>query len=283
MSAPNADYRTITPGLFEMLGVRLVEGRFFTEADRRPVVIVDERLARRQWPGRSAVSQEVLVDPESNGEPTVKATVVGVVAHLRLRSLVADLTEQVFFPQPAVLRNPMAYVVQSDRDPAALAADVRKAVAALDPKLPIYDVRPLESYVERARATRRFTMRLAAAFAAVALALACVGVYGVLAYAVARRRHEFGVRLALGAEPARVVREVMREGLALALAGSVAGVAAALAASRFLEAQLYGVRPHDPASYAATVLVLALAAAVACWIPARRATQVTPMEALRVD
>jgi len=282
-TAPSADYRTVTPGLFETLGVRLVEGRLFTETDQGLVVIVDERLAQRLWPGRTALNQRLLLDPGSSGRPTAKATVVGVVPHLRLRSLVADLTEQVFFPERLVPRNPMAYVVRGDRGAAALAADVRKAIASLDPKLPIYDVRPLDTYVEQARATRRFTMQLAAAFAVVALALACVGVYGVLAYSVARRRHEFGVRLALGAEPGRVVREVMGEGLRLAAMGSMAGVAAALAVSRLLEAQLYGVRPHDPISYAGTVALLAAAAAVACWIPARRATNVSPMEALRAE
>jgi predicted permease len=282
-TAPNADYRTVTPGLFETLGVRLVEGRGFTEADQNPVVVVDQRLATRLWPGRSALNQRLLLDPGSNGTPSVKASVVGVVAHLRLRSLVADLTEQVFFPERLVLRNPMAYVVRGDRAAAALAADVRKAIASLDPKLPIYDVRPLDAYVEAARATRRFTMQLAAAFAAVALILACVGVYGVLAYSVARRRHEFGVRLALGAEPGRVVIEVMREGLRLAAIGSAAGVAAALVTSRLLETQLYDVRPHDPVSYLGTVVLLGAAAAIACWIPARRATRVSPMEALRVD
>jgi len=282
-AAPNADYRTVTPGLLETLGVRLVEGRFFTEADQTPVVIVDDRLAQRLWPGRSALNQRLLVDPGSNGSPTVKATVVGVVSHLRLRSLVADLTEQVFFPERLVPRNPMAYVVRGDRDAPSLAADVRKAIASLDARLPIYDVRPLDGYVEGARATRRFTMQLAAAFALVALALACVGVYGVLAYSVARRRHEFGVRLALGAEPRRVVVDVMREGLRLAAIGSVVGVAGALAASRLLETQLYGVRPHDPVSYAGTIAVLAVAAAIACWIPARRATSVSPMDALRTE
>jgi ABC-type antimicrobial peptide transport system permease subunit len=174
-------------------------------------------------------------------------------------------------------------VVRGDRDAAALAADVRKAIASLDPKLPIYDVRPLDSYVEGARAMRRFTMQLAAAFAIVALALACVGVYGVLAYSVARRRHEFGVRLALGAEPGRLVFEVMREGLRFAAVGSFAGIVGALAASRLLETQLYGVRPHDPLSYIGTVALLAVAAAIACWIPARRATSVSPMEALRTE
>lgn len=282
-TGPNADYRTVTPGLFETLGVRLLEGRAFSEADTAPVVIVDDRLARRMWPGRSALDQHLLVDPGSNGTPSQKVTVVGVIPHLRLRSMVADLTEQIYFPERLVLRNPMAYVVHADRDPAALAADVRKAVAVLDPRLPVYDVRPFSAYLDGALAARRFTMQLAAAFAIVALALASVGVYGVLAYSVARRRHEFGVRLALGAEPRRVVADVMREGLRLALAGSFAGLAVALVTSRLLETQLYGVRPHDPVSYGATLLLLAIAAAIACWIPARRATRVSPMEALRTE
>jgi ABC-type antimicrobial peptide transport system permease subunit len=189
----------------------------------------------------------------------------------------------VFFPEPLILRNPMAYVVRADRDSDTLASDVRRTIARLDPKLPIYDIRTLDSYVDDARAARRFTMQLAAAFALVALALACIGVYGVMAYSVARRRHEFGVRLALGAEPARVVGEVMGEGLRLAAAGVVIGILAALAASRLLATQLYGVRPHDPLSYAATVAVLTIAVLIACFIPARRATSISPMDALRVD
>ena len=285
-TAPNADYRTITPGLFDTLGVRLVEGRGFTEDDRRSdnaVVIVDERLAGRMWPGRSPLGQRLLVDPQSDGEPSVKVTVVGLVQHLRLRSLVADLTEQVFFPQRLVLRNPMAYAVRSNRDAASLAPDIRAAIARLDPRLPIYDVRPMGNYIESARATRRFTMQLAAAFAIVALLLACVGVYGVLSYAVARRRHEFGVRLALGAAPGMVVQHVMREGLGLAVAGCAAGLAIAVASSQLLRAQLYGIGPRDPVTFTVGAAVIAAAAAIACWIPARRATAVSPIEALRTE
>ena len=126
-------------------------------------------------------------------------------------------------------------------------------------------------------------MQLAAAFAIVALALACIGVYGVMAYSVARRRHEFGVRLALGAEPARIVGEVMREGLRLAAAGAVIGILTALGASRLLATELYGVRPHDPATYGITVLILGAAVLIACFIPAKRATGVSPMDALRVE
>jgi predicted permease len=280
------DYRTVTAGLFEALGVHPLEGRTFTTADADPknlVAIVDDRLAARLWPGRSAVSQRIVVDPLSSGTPNQTATIVGVIPHLHVRALVADTTEQIFFPEPLILRNPMAYVVRADRDPSALAADIRRTVARLDPKLPIYDVRPLDSYVDDARAARRFTMQLAAAFAIVALVLACVGVYGVMAYSVVRRRHEFGVRLALGAEPNRVVGEVMREGLRLAAVGTLVGVVAALATSPLLANQLYGVRAHDLLSYATTVAVLGIAVMIACCIPARRATSVSPMDALRVE
>jgi predicted permease len=280
------DYRAVTAGLFEALGVRPLEGRTFTTADADAahlVVIVDDRLARHLWPGRSALNQRIVVDSGSNGTPNQTATIVGVVPHLHVRVLVADLTEQVFFPEPLIVRNPMAYVVRADRDPVALAADIRATVARLDPKLPIYDIRTLESYVDDARAARRFTMQLATAFAIVALALACIGIYGVMAYSVARRRHEFGVRMALGAEPRRVVGEVMREGLQLAAAGMLVGVAAALAVSTLLETQLYGVQPHDPLSYGASLGVLAVSVALACFIPARRATAVSPMEALRLE
>jgi len=177
----------------------------------------------------------------------------------------------------------MAYVVRSTREPSALAADVRRAIAALDPHLPIYDVRPLSTYVEGARAVRRFTAILAAAFAAVALLLACVGVYGVMAYSVTRRRHEFGVRLALGALPGRLVADVVREGLALAATGAVVGVAAAAAAGQLLRQQLYGIAPNDPASFIVTIVVLGMTCVLACWIPARRALSSSPMEALRAE
>ena len=285
-AGPTIDYRAVTPGLFEAIGVRAIEGRLFSEADNDPKrlsVVIDDRVARRMFPDRSAIDQQVRLDPGSSGTPNQLATIIGVVPHLHVRNLVADSSEQVFFPEALILRNPMAYVVRTTRDPAALAGDVRQVVSALDPKLPIYDLRPLDTYLDGARAARRFTMQLAAAFALVALALACLGVYGVIAYSVARRKHEFGVRLALGAQPRRVVSEVMREGFRLAGSGLVAGVAGALISSRWLDTQLYGVRPHDPIAYTTTVVVLAIAAAIACWIPARRATAISPMDALRTD
>ena len=281
-AAAKADARAISTGLFEALGVRLVEGRFFTdhESPTRLVAIVDEMLARQLWPGRSAIGQRFLLGQASPDRPV---SVVGVIRHLRLRSLVEDLTPQIFLPYRLWQRTPMAYVVGTDGDPSALARDVRAAVAAVDPQLPIYDLRPIETYVDSARSSRRFTMLLAAAFAASALVLTCIGVYGVLAYSVAVRRREFGVRRALGADTAQVMREVLREGLGLAVAGSAAGVAGAAIAAGLLQNQLYGVDARDPSTYLVTLAIILSAAGLACWIPAQRASTINPMDAIRTE
>jgi putative ABC transport system permease protein len=273
--ASNADYRAISPGFFEAAKIKLIEGRNFTEADdtKGPlVVIVDELLARKMWPGRSAVGQKLLVDPFSTGHAKEQAMVIGVVHHLRLRSLTEELTEQAFFSQRQIRRNPAAYIVKTQRDPAELASSIRKAVSGLDAALPIYDVRPLSDYLTSARSGRQFTMLLAIVFAAIALALAAVGVYGVMAYSVGRRRYEFGIRMALGANPAQVVRLVLREGALLAMAGAVLGLLGALFAANFLRALLFGVSSHDSLSYFAPIVVLIALALLACWIPARRAS-----------
>jgi putative ABC transport system permease protein len=187
---------------------------------------------------------------------------------------VDDPLPQVFRPWALAPRNPMAFVVRTAGDPAAMVPAVRAAVSELDPRAAIFEVRPLTEYVDAARATRRFTMILAAALAGVALLLACVGVYAVLAYAVAGRRHELGVRRALGASHARVVGAVFGEGLGFALAGSVVGFAGALVAGRLLQTQIYAVDARDPVSFAAAVLMVLLGAAVACGIPAYRAARV---------
>jgi putative ABC transport system permease protein len=286
-TAPEADYRAVTPGFFATVGARVVEGRGFLESDDekgRPVVVVDERLARRAFSGESAVGKALAVDPYSDGHPTTWATVVGVVRHLRHRRLVEEVREQVYFPQRQILRNPMAYVLRaSGDDPAALAAPLRAVVARLDPQLPVYEVRPLADYVVAARGAQRFTLLLAGAFAGVAVTLAAVGLYGVIAYAVARRRREFGIRLALGARPGQVQALVVREGLRVAAVGLALGMPTAALGARALRAQLFGVGPRDPASYAGALALLALAAVLASWIAARRATAASPLEVLRSE
>jgi predicted permease len=285
-NAGTADTRAITAGFFETVGARLVEGRFVTEADDEtslPVTIVDERLAERMWPGESALGKRLTCDPFTTGKPSVKVTVVGVVRHLRHRRPTDAVREQLYFPVKQAPRNPMAYVVRSAVDAAALTPQIRQTLAQLDLRNPIYDARPLSAYVSSARAARRFTMILATAFAGVALVLAGIGVYGVTAYAVALRGREFGVRLALGASRRQVVRLVMRESLRLWVAGVLLGFVGAAIAAGLLRTQLFSVTPADPVSYALAVPTLAIAVALATWLPARRATRVNPLDALRVE
>jgi putative ABC transport system permease protein len=277
---PVANTRSITPGLLETMGAQLIDGRFFTAHDSTPVVIIDDILARRLWPGRSAVGQHLMI---GQGEPSRRFSIVGVVRHLNLRSVVEDIVPQIYLPYRVWQRSPMAFVLRTDGTSPALAADVRSAVSAFDPRLPIFDVRFLGAYVESARSIRRFTMWLAVAFAGTALLLTCVGVYGVLAYAVTTRRHEFGVRRALGADTRRVIRDVLGEGVRFAVAGCLGGVAGAAIAARLLQSQLYAVEPRDPITYAAAVAMILTGAMFACWIPAHRATTISPMDALRAE
>ncbi len=285
-TAPQADYRSLSPGAIELLGVRLIDGRSFTESDdgtTDPVVIVDRTLAARAWPGQSAIGRRLGVDPFVVGKPQVWALVIGVVEHVRHRSPVENVREQVYFSQRQVLRNPSVSIVTAASDPAMLMPAIRDAVRTLDSSLPIYDVRALSAYVEDARATRAFIMRLAVIFAAVALVLASIGIYGVIAYSVALRHREFGVRQALGARPGQMVGLVAREGARLVLRGVMAGVLVALAAAYLMRGLLFGVDPWDLATYAATIPVLLLTGAIACVVPARRASTVSAAEALRAE
>ncbi len=285
-SAPMADYRAVSPGFFGAVGARLVAGRDFIQSDdekSRPVVIVDERLARLAWPNENALGKLLRVDPESSGHPTKPATVVGVVRHLRQQTLLEEVREQIYFPQRQIRRNPVAYVVRAKGDPGGLAAPIRRLLAELDPELPISEVRPLEEYLADARGAQRFTMILAAAFASAALLLSAIGLYGVVAYSVAQRRREFGVRLALGALPKQVRALVVRQGTRVAAAGLAFGIPAAILIARLLRSQLFGVGPGDPLTYAVAIALLAAAAVSASWFAARRASSANAIEALRAE
>lgn len=285
-TAPQADYRSLSPGALELLGIRVIEGRSFTEDDditTDAVVIVDERLAARTWPNESALGKRLGVDTFVTGKPGIWATVIGVVTHVRHRNPVAEVREQIFFPQRQVFRNPSVYIVKTTGDPAAIAASVREAVKAVDPALPIYDARPLSVYVEDANATRAFTMQLAVIFALVALTLASVGIYGVVAYSVHLRHREFGVRRALGARAVTVAGLVARDAAVLLTRGVVAGLAGAALTGWFLRGLLYGVSPWDMTAYATAIPVLLAAGVVACILPTRRAITSNPVDALRAE
>jgi len=287
-TAPFADYRAVSPGYLEAIGAHLLEGRFFSEDDNSPnapVVIVDELLARKSWknwPAETALGKRIKIDPSVSGRPDRRIwfTVVGVVRHMRLRSLVEDLTDQVYMTIRQASR-PTTYVVKTTADPAAIAGSVRERIREFEPKATVYDIHPLDNYLIAAKSGQRFVMYLAAAFALVALALAFVGVFGLVSYAVNMRRYEFGVRLALGAHPRHILRLVVRERVVLLVAGLTIGVAIAGMVAQFLQSQLFGVTAFDISTYMIAMAVITIACSLASWLPARKAASSNVLDVMR--
>jgi putative ABC transport system permease protein len=279
---PSADWRTASPGYFEAMGIPLLEGRAFTAADvpaAEPVGIVDEQVAKRVWPGRSPIGERFRIP--SPGLPWVR--VVGVVGHVRGDALDVDPRPQVYWPLRQRTQDRMALVVRTTRDPRSLQADVIRAVRELDPEQPVYDVRTMEQVVARSLASRRLSLALLACLAGAALLLASVGVYGLVAFGVVQRLREFGLRQAVGAGRGDITRLVLREGTVLALAGTLLGLLGALPLAGFLEELVFGVGPRDLPTLAGAGLLLLAVAALASYLPARRAAAVDPAAALRTE
>jgi predicted permease len=263
----------------------LLSGRDFTPDDRKDtplVVIVDDVLARRYWPGESAVGKRVEL-LSAQGSPV--ATVVGVVGHVRNGGPREDGEPQLYLPFLQRPQRTLSLVLRANTarvaEPGALVPSVRGRLRALDATLPLARVGSMEDVVVRAVARERFDLILVAVFGAAALLLAAVGLYGVMAYLVAQRTREVGIRIALGGQPRDVRRLVVQQGLAIAGIGLIGGIAAALVLARSLTSLLFGVRPADPATYVAIVALLLGVAFVASWLPARRATRIDPVAALR--
>jgi putative ABC transport system permease protein len=278
---PFADWRVVTPGYFEAVGMPVVAGRGFTERDdeRAPFVcLVNESLARRYFP-EGAVGGRLLVN-EKEGPWEI----VGVVPDTKDEDF--DAEPELGFYRP-MRQDPwwsMALVVRAEGgDAAALAPGVRDAVRALDRELPVYNVRTLRDIVDEALSAQRVMVFTLAFFALGALVLAAVGLYAVMSYTVAQRTHEIGIRLALGAEGRDVLRLVLWQGVGLALVGLAVGVGLSLAVTRVMSSILHEVSPTDPLVFGGVALVLGLTALLACYVPARRATRVDPMEALRYE
>jgi putative ABC transport system permease protein len=278
---PHADYLVVTPGYFETAGTRILRGRGFTQADDERaslVCVVNESLARRYFPGEDAVGQRIVIS-EKDGPWEI----VGVAADVKNEDM--DEEAELAFYRP-LRQDPwytMALVVRAGEDATAagLAPSVRGEVKALDTGLPVYNVRTMGDVVDEAVSPKRLTMFLLAFFALGALLLAAVGLYAVMSYAVAQRRHEIGIRLALGAQGKDILRLVLSQGLVLTLAGLGLGLVGALMLTRVMASILYSVSATDPLVFGGVAFVLAIAALLACYLPARRATKVDPMVALR--
>jgi len=288
--SPRADWQAVTPGYFDAMGLVVLRGRGIDERDRTGapgVVVINETMAERYWPGDDALGARFVLGGRA-GPGLV--TVVGIVGDVRHGSLADPRVSQMYlahaqfrFWNGGSVARSLTLVVRSAGDPQALATAVRGAVRAVDPRLPVANVLAMDEVVTASLGRERFLFALAAAFAVVALVLGALGVYGVLAYGVARRTREIGLRLALGARGREVARLIALEGGRLVLGGTVLGLAGAILLGRLLRGLLFGVAPLDPVTLIAAPLALAGAALVATWLPARRAAHLDPMEALRND
>lgn len=280
--APHARYRVVGPGYFETVGMKPLLGRLFDERDvliSQRVVIIDKLLADKYWPGQDPLGKRIVRD-----DPAKPFLVVGVVPPIKFQGLDEDVDKESIYYPFAQASNPNVFLAaRAQADPLKIAPSLREAVRAIDPDQPVSDIRTMTERMDAASLSRRAPMILLGLFSGVALLLAVLGVYGVLAFAVTQRTPEFGVRMALGASRRSIADLVLRQGASLVGIGVACGLGAFLALSSVVGKLLYGVPPTDPLSLTVAPIVLALAAVVACIVPVRRATGVSPLEALRVE
>jgi len=280
---PVVDVRVADSDYFRAMRIPLVKGRLFSEREMTEashVVIISETFARQYFPDVDPIGQRVTIEMSDNPVPSEIIGVVGDVKHAGLDVAPRAMS---YWPHPELAFPFMTLVVRTSGNPLSVVNAIREQVKALDPDQPIADARTMEQLLGESTARARFSTVLLGVFAGLALALAAVGIYGVMAYAVAQRTHEIGIRLALGAQPRDIVGLVVRQGMLLAVAGVAAGLMGAFAATRFLESLLFEIPPTDLPTFVGIPVLLSAVALVACWIPARRATRVEPVVALRYE
>ena len=282
--SPHGDRWAASADYFQTMNIALVRGRYFTEHDRVDapnVAIVDESMARKYWPDQDPIGQRITFDG-SDENPNWRE-IVGIVGHVKHKGLEGESRVQYYIPFDQQPRSDMFLAIRTVGEPSSLAGAVRNTIRGLDTDLPVYRVSTMDTLVAESLTQRRFAMLLLGIFAFVALALAVVGIYGVMSYMVAQRTNEIGIRMALGARVSDVVKLVVGQGMLPVIAGVVLGLAGAFLGARLMASLLFGVTATDPLTFIAVSITLALVAFLACFIPARRAARINPVTAIRYE
>jgi putative ABC transport system permease protein len=281
---PSVGVRLVTPGYFQTMSIPILKGRPFTEQDRDNspnVILVNEALASRFWPNQDAVGKRL--DFEEDSGKQVWREIVGVVGNVKHKALATEVMPEAYFAYKQGPENFMGLVVRTASDPVSMIPAIRNQVLSIDKDQPVSDVMMMEQRLAKSVATSRFVMLLLGSFSVLALGLAAVGIYGVMSYLVTQRTQEIGVRMALGAQKRDVLKLIVRRGMVLAIVGTAIGVVASLVLTRLMRSLLFEVTPTDWLTFLITSVVLLTVALLACYIPARRATKVDPLVALRYE
>jgi predicted permease len=285
---PSAGFYVVSSGFFESLQIPLIAGRTFNEHDTRtskPVMIVNREFVKRYFPNEDPIGKIIRIGAGDGVARKAWKTreIIGVVADIRRSRIDRDPVAAYFVPLPQLIWGPPTLIIRTACNPSTLVSALHNTLASMDRDAPLYDVKTMEDYLALDLGRARFQTVLLGLFAGIALLLTAIGLYGVIAYTVAQRTHEIGVRMALGASRRDVLRMVLNRGLLLTFAGVGGGVLGALVLARFIAALLYQIPPRDPLTYFVVCATLAAVAMLASYIPAMRATRVDPMVALRYE
>jgi putative ABC transport system permease protein len=283
---PSADFFAIGDGYFKTLGVSMLQGRDFNERDNKQapaVIIVNQAFARKFFPNEDPIGKRIKPGISTDTDKPAMREIVGVVSDVRNRNLSSELRPGYFLPAAQIPFNQMTMVVRTTNDPHSVITAVQNEVHAMDRELPVFNVKTMDEYISATVAAPRFNATLLLIFATVALVLTIVGLYGVMSYSVAQRTNEIGIRMALGAQTRDVLRLIVSQGFKLVLLGLAIGLAGAFALMRVIASLLFGVTTKDPLTFAVVAVLLGLVALLACYVPARRATRLDPLSALRYE
>jgi putative ABC transport system permease protein len=283
---PMVNFRTISPNYFRAMGIPVLQGRAHTDRDDAnapSVVIINQQTVREIFPNEDPIGKRITFGGVDQNQQPLWVEIIGVVANIRSVELREESTAEIYFPATQNFWPSMSLVVRSSVEPESLSGSIRQVVHDVDKSVPVSQVKTMDHVVSESIMQPRFNLFLLGLFSTVAMLLSAAGIYGVTAYTVSQRTHELGIRLALGAQVSDVLKMILGQGMAVIGVGLVLGLAAAFALMRLLRSLLFGVGENDPLTFAAITLVLLMVALIACYIPARRATKVDPLVALRSE